>query len=85
MGKTNPTYRELLKDLKSRWTPFRKALRAQDQELFDEIFDKAEGQAQAGSMMVADSPGQSFYMSLLIEQEKEIQNLKQRVTELEEK
>ncbi|WP_254523165.1 hypothetical protein [Natrinema caseinilyticum] len=47
MGKTNPTYRDQLRRLEEDWQPFRRALRVQYQEEFDQLFDEARQFADA--------------------------------------
>ena len=38
MGRTNPTYRDVLRSLEDDWTDYRRALRQQDQHHFDPLY-----------------------------------------------
>ncbi|MFB6145501.1 MAG: hypothetical protein ABEJ99_03270 [Candidatus Nanohaloarchaea archaeon] len=79
MGRTNPTFRNYLEDFKGQWSEFRKALRKEDQEALDRIFVKADSHAHAASYMNSSNPVLPILFSILIEQEKEIQELCQQV------
>lgn len=84
MGRTNSTYRNRLEKLRERFKPFKKALRAEDKEPFESLWEKAFYQASASSYMNPRNPAETALISIQLEQEKEIQELKQRVKELEE-
>ena len=79
MGRTLPTYRNVLESLISDWSGFRRALRAQDKERFDRLMDKARRHAHAATYDVRPDPTYSMFMSILLEMEGEIEELKRRI------
>ena len=83
MGRTLPTFRILLERLAVEWSPFRRALRVKDREAFDSVIGKARMHASASSFMVDSDPIDAVIMSVLVEQEKEIMELKRRLKEKE--
>ena len=77
MGRTVPTYRMHLEQVIKRWDNFRRALRKDDRELFDRIINKARMHS------VHIDPTESIFMSILLEQEKEILELRRKLKEAE--
>ncbi|UHQ96234.1 hypothetical protein [Natrinema halophilum] len=69
MGKTNPTYRDQLRRLEEDWQPFRRALRVQYQEEFDQLFDNARQFADAAGVQNEMMVMEPFLMSVLLAQE----------------
>ena len=85
MGRTVPTYRTVLEALISDWQGFRKALRKEDAEAFDRLMDKARGLASAAGYDPRLDPMESVVMSILVQLEKEIAELRKKVEELEKR
>ena len=83
MGRTVPTYRNILENLVSEWQGFRRALRKEDREAFDRLMEKARMHANAASYEARVDPVESMFMSILLEQEKEIGELRKKIAELE--
>lgn len=79
MGRTLPTFRITLEKLAAEWAPFRRSLRTRDREAFDSMMNKARLHASSSSFMVDNSPLETIIMSILVEQEKEIMELRRRV------
>jgi hypothetical protein len=79
MGRTVDTYRGALKALIAEWADYRKALRKEDREAFDELMKRAEQHASAAGYADREDPMEAFFMSVLLEQEKEIAELKRRL------
>ncbi len=50
MGRTNTTYRDLLRAMESRWQEYRRALRHADQAIFDRLFEYARAHADASGV-----------------------------------
>jgi hypothetical protein len=67
MGKTCPTYRMLMEDEISSWLDYRKALRREDQEAFDEIMNSARNHASASQIACRMNPFETMIMSALID------------------
>ena len=74
-----PTFRVLLERLAVEWSPFRRALRAKDREAFDSVMNKARLHASSSSFMVDADPIEAVIMSVLVEQEKELMELRRRL------
>ena len=83
MGRTVPTYRNVLENVVNEWQGFRKALRKEDKEAFDRLMEKARMHASAASYGARVDPVESVFMSILLEQEKEIGELRKKIVELE--
>ncbi len=81
MGRTVPTYRVVLEHVVKKWDNFRRALRRGDRESFDEMMNKARMHSSASTFNIQIDPTESMFMSILLEQEKEIDKLKCKVQE----
>jgi hypothetical protein len=84
VGRTVPTYRTVLEALISGRQDFRKALRKEDPASFDRLMDKARGLASAAGYDPRLDPMESVFMSILVELEKEIEELEKRIAALEQ-
>ncbi|MCU0799312.1 MAG: hypothetical protein MUC62_06530 [Candidatus Thermoplasmatota archaeon] len=67
MGKTCPTYRMLLDEEIASWEQFRRALRKEDREAFDELMDSVRTRASASSNAARLNPFESMVMAALVE------------------
>jgi hypothetical protein len=83
LGRTNPTFRNILEALKSRWSDYRRALRRQDQPHFDRLFEYADAHADEAGYLNTDDPMDPVLFAMLLEQQKRIAELESRVSELE--
>ena len=85
MGRTLATYNMLiLQELeKDEWRRFRRALRKDDQELFDELFIAPKTQMQAGAYASSARPFEMMLLCMLIELKKELRLLEQKVARAE--
>jgi hypothetical protein len=79
------TYRTVLEALIGDWQRFRKAVRKEDQVAFDRLMDKARGLASATGYDPRTDPIESVFMSILVELEKEIAELRKKVEEREKR
>ena len=83
MGRTLPTFNLWLGQEIESWRPYRRALRREDQESFDRLFSFAKlhmAEAAQSSRLV---PFDALVMSVLLEQQKEIQRLRNALTKTE--
>lgn len=83
MGRTNPTFRDLLRATEERWQPYRRALRAPDQPRFDRLFEDARAHADAAGYQNHEEPLFPVVVSVLLEQQRRIDELRDRVNTLE--
>ncbi|MDY6966271.1 MAG: hypothetical protein SVM80_09955 [Halobacteriota archaeon] len=84
MGRTVRTYRNVLDGLISEWYDFRQALRNRDRESFDRLMEKARIHSSASSYALRLNPMESMFMSILLEQEKELDNIRKWLKDLED-
>ncbi|MEE9163661.1 MAG: hypothetical protein V3U17_02555 [Thermoplasmata archaeon] len=78
MGRTVPTYRVHLEGILGSWMDYRRALREKDRVLFDAVALKARQHASAASFCAHLDPVETAFLSVLIEMQREIQELKGR-------
>ena len=77
MGRTVPTFRQLIEEAAGRWTKFRRALRREDQEHFDRLFHRVRCYAQAATYQCNDNPMEAILLSIALDQEKRLHALEQ--------
>ena len=58
---------------------FRRTLRKEDQQVFDRLFEKARFHVEAGSKASRPWPFETILISILVEQEKEIEEVRLRM------
>jgi hypothetical protein len=79
MGRTVPTFRNIIESFVLDWGDFKKALRNIDSDAFEEIINHARRHAAAGSNMSSPNPFEPIVMSVLVEHEKTIRKLREYV------
>ncbi|MGD2249219.1 MAG: hypothetical protein PVF58_12505 [Candidatus Methanofastidiosia archaeon] len=79
MGRTAPTYRILTETEIKKLKRFRKALRKKDREAFDELMKKVRSHTSASSYMAPVDVFESMSLAILLEHEKEIAALKEKI------
>lgn len=72
MGRTNPTYRDRLRNLEAEWEPYRRALRRADQERFDRLFEHARRHADAAGYQNHADPLVAALLGMVIEHERRL-------------
>ena len=72
MGRTTPTATMLIQYEQSSWSQFRRALRKEDQRIFDQLFTYAKINLPAISIQAHPIPFESILLSMLLEQQKQI-------------
>lgn len=82
MGRTVPTFRNIIESFGWEWKDFKRALREIDREAFDEMMNHARSHASAGSNMSNPNPFEPIVMSILVEHEKTIKKLRENVERL---
>ena len=84
MGRTNTTYRDLLQAMESRWSEYRRALRHADQDVFDRLFEFACAHADASGVQNHQFVEIPALISMVIEQQKQIEDLEDRLDHIED-
>ena len=84
MGRTNPTFRDLLGQYREDWQPFRRGLRAEHKSAFDALFADAEAHADAAGHLNAREPMHPILVAMLLAQKRQLRALEDRVAELED-
>jgi hypothetical protein len=72
MGRTVPTFRQLVDDAIARWAKFRRALRREDQEYFDRLFRRVRSYTQAATYQASDNPMEAILLSIALDHEKRL-------------
>jgi len=83
MGRTVPSYRQALETEISRWDGFRKALRGKELEAFDKMMNACKVYASAGSMATRSILVEAMFMSILLNQQKELMEIRESLERLE--
>jgi hypothetical protein len=68
---------------RERWRKFRRALRQEDQAYLDRLFELARLHLQAGVYAANPWPLESMLMAMLLEHEKALSRLEERLRRLE--
>lgn len=83
MGRTTPTYRDRLRATRDEWTDFERALRRRDRDAYEALWEHAHGYADAGGFQNPPEPMEAILLSVLLAQERERQELADRLDALE--
>lgn len=84
MGRTLPTFNTYLQQEIESWRPFRRALRAEQKEAFDRLFTRVRAHTAEATSAARAVPFDAMVMSILLEQELELERLRAEVDELKE-
>ena len=82
MGRTVPAFRPALEHEIESWKDYKRALRPDDQKVFDKLMNYARIHADAGSLGARPLLSEILFISFAIEQEKKIALLEKRLDEL---
>jgi hypothetical protein len=77
MGRTVPSFRMLLEGIIEELTVFRRALRGEDKAAFDSLMNRARSHASSCTVVPLLDPMDTVFLSILVEQEKEINSLRE--------
>ena len=83
MGRTVPSYRHALEREIERWKGFRKGLRGKDAVAFDCMMNACRLFASAGSMATRPVLLEAMVMSILLRQEGDLMEIRERLAKLE--
>jgi hypothetical protein len=79
MGRTQPTFRNLVDRLYLDWGDYRRALRGPEKEAFDALFRKAKNHASAAQLVAEPEPLHAALVGMLLEHELELARLRRRL------
>ena len=79
MGRTVPTFRNVIESFGWEWIDFKRALRNIDKEAFEELMNHARRHAAAGTNIANPNPFEPVVMSILLEHEKSLRKLRKDV------
>lgn len=85
MGRTNATFRDLLRHTEREWRDYRRALRRRDRAHFDRLLDHARDHADAAGNLNPTDPVPAILLSVVLAQERERTALEERVEEQAER
>ncbi len=83
MGRTVLPFSKILEEEFEEWKKFRRGLRKEDQLFLDRLFEKARLHVQAGVYASRPWPFETILISILLEHEKALAELKERIRALE--
>ena len=84
MGRTVPAFRPALEHEIESWKDFKRALRPEEQIIFNKLMNYARIHADAGSLSARPMLSEILFISFAIEQEKKIRRLEKKIEEIEE-
>ena len=82
MGRTTPTTSDLLRQEKENLNRFRRALRREDQVVFDELWAHVSKHLMACTVADQVLPLEIFLFTMLMEEHKEVMRLRREVEEM---
>jgi hypothetical protein len=83
VGRTNPTYRDRLEALEADLAPYRRGLRASEQEHFDQLFEHGRTYAHAAGYLNHPDPELPYLLSVLLAHQRRIAALTEQVETLQ--
>jgi len=85
MGRTVLPFSRVLEQEVQEWRQFRRGLRKEDQQFLDRLFTEARLHVQAGVYASNPWPFETILLSILIEHEKALVELRSKLKAVEEK
>ncbi len=82
MGRTVPTFTNIIESELASWSKFRRGLRKEDQELFDDLFRAAKIHLAENFYAMRTIPFESITVSMLLEQHKRIARIEKELERL---
>src|SRR5689334_12076722 len=67
MGRNNATFTLIINEYRETWNKFRRGLRKEDQELFDEMWRAPKLHLAAGAFRAGEVPFETIVMSMLLQ------------------
>jgi hypothetical protein len=85
MGRTVLPFSQVLEQEAQEWRKFRRGLRKEDQQFLDRLFEEARLHVQAGVYASRPWPFETILISILVEHEKALVEMREKVRALEGK
>ena len=85
MGRTVLTFRKILERERKKWKRFKDALGENERKAFERMLEDCEQHVSASSQSKSPNPFREMIMSILLEQRKEIDSIKDEIERLDEK
>ena len=82
MGRTVPTFTNIIDSELASWSKFRRGLRKEDQEAFDDLFRAAKLHLAENFYAMRTIPFESIAVSMLLEQQKRLRHLQDELLRL---
>lgn len=82
VGRTTQTMTQLVAQEEAYWAPFRRALRKEDQAIFDRLFAAARHHSAPAHYASHSTPFDSILLAMILETMKAVEALKDRLDEL---
>ncbi|MHA1727326.1 MAG: hypothetical protein ACTSWY_01180 [Promethearchaeota archaeon] len=83
MGRTVPAFRPALESELKTWDAYKRGLRSNDREIFNKLMGYTRIHADAGSLAARPELTQVMFISMFLEQQKEIELLNKKIKKLE--
>jgi hypothetical protein len=77
MGRTVPTFVQLIEQASKHWSKFRRALRREDQAHFDKLFLSVRCYTQAATYQCHDNPMEAILLSIALDLQKRLDAVEQ--------
>jgi hypothetical protein len=85
MGRTVLPFSQVIEQEVQEWRKFRRGLRKEDQQFLDRLFEEARLHVQAGVYASRPWPFETMLISMLLEHEKTLVELKAKLRAIEER
>jgi len=85
VGRTVLPFSQVLEQEAQEWRKFRRGLRKEDQQFLDRLFEEARLHVQAGVYASRPWPFETILISILLEHEKALAELRAKLKEIERK
>ena len=84
MGRTVPTFTNIIDSEIASWSKYRRGLRKEDQDVFDDVFRAAKLHLAENFYAMRTIPFESIIVSIAVEQRKLIKQMQDRIVRLED-
>ncbi|MHA1672002.1 MAG: hypothetical protein ACTSYI_00110 [Promethearchaeota archaeon] len=85
MGRTLPSFRPALESEINSWLTYRQGLKAKERPILDQLMNFARARSDAGSLAARPLLSDILFMSMLVAQQREIEELKDDIILLKKK